>query len=187
MPAAIIPKEAVLDRLAAAFRQHGYDGASISRLSEATGLGKASLYHYFRNGKQEMAEAVFAHVGGNFQELVIAPLTRTGDPTRRLRAAARGLDEFYGRGDWSCILDLFGIGSARQIFQPQLRSVVTGFETVLSDLAQEAGVDRITARRRAEDVVVAIQGALVVARATGERKAFTRVLKELPNRLLGID
>ena len=47
MPAALISRDEVLKRLAVAFRQDGYDGASISRLSASTGLGKASLYHYF--------------------------------------------------------------------------------------------------------------------------------------------
>ncbi len=55
MPAPLLPREEVLDRLAAAFRRDGYDGASIARLSAATGLGKASLYHYFPGGKQDMA------------------------------------------------------------------------------------------------------------------------------------
>ena len=82
MPAAIVPKDEVLDRLAQAFRENGYDGASIARLSEATGLGKASLYHYFKGGKQEMAAAVLGHVGVRFSNMVIAPLRGTGQPAR---------------------------------------------------------------------------------------------------------
>jgi TetR/AcrR family transcriptional regulator, lmrAB and yxaGH operons repressor len=32
------------------FRQHGYDGATLSKISEATGLGKASLRNWaFQN------------------------------------------------------------------------------------------------------------------------------------------
>jgi AcrR family transcriptional regulator len=38
------------------FRQFGYDGVTLSKISQATGLGKASLYHYFPGGKAEMAE-----------------------------------------------------------------------------------------------------------------------------------
>lgn len=40
------------------FRQFGYDGVTLSKISQATGLGKASLYHHFPGGKDEMVETV---------------------------------------------------------------------------------------------------------------------------------
>ena len=46
-----------LPGLAEAFREHGYAGASLSVIGEATGLGRGSLYHFFPGGKREMAEA----------------------------------------------------------------------------------------------------------------------------------
>ena len=42
------------------FREYGYEGASLSKISERTGLGKASLYHHFPNGKQQMAQEVLS-------------------------------------------------------------------------------------------------------------------------------
>ena len=61
MPASLISKDEVLDRLTKTFRTSGYDGASLARLSESTGIGRSSLYHYFPGGKEEMAQAVLAH------------------------------------------------------------------------------------------------------------------------------
>ena len=55
MPAPLLSKEEVLARLMATFRSDGYDGASLAELSQRTGLGKSSLYHYFPGGKAEMA------------------------------------------------------------------------------------------------------------------------------------
>ena len=60
MPAPTSSRKRVLDQLIALFRRAGYDGVSISRISEATGLGRPSLYHYFPGGKDEMAHAVLA-------------------------------------------------------------------------------------------------------------------------------
>lgn len=51
-------KEEVIAQLTKVFRQYGYEGATLARLSEATGLGKASLYHHFPKGKEEMAAVV---------------------------------------------------------------------------------------------------------------------------------
>lgn len=40
-----MPKEEVIPKLVSVFRHYGYEGATVSRLSQATGLKKASLYH----------------------------------------------------------------------------------------------------------------------------------------------
>jgi AcrR family transcriptional regulator len=181
----VIPRQDILDRLLAAFREHGYDGASIARLSAATGLGKASLYHHFKGGKQDMAEAVLIQSGGRFSSLVIAPLRATGDPRRRLRAMTAGLSDFYARGQESCLLELFGIGPAGERFRPRLKGAIHRFQNALASVLEEAGVEGPEAASRAEDAIVALQGALVVGRATGDRSVFQRVLERLPDRLLG--
>lgn len=181
----MISRQDILDRLLAGFREHGYDGASIARLSEATGLGKASLYHHFKGGKQDMAEAVLIQSGSRFSSLVIAPLRGAGEPRRRLRAMTAGLSEFYARGQGSCLLELFGIGPAGERFRPRLKGAIHRFQNALAAVLQEAGVDGPDAASRAENAIVAIQGALVVGRATGDRSVFRRVLKHLPDGLLG--
>ena len=57
-------RSAAIPALAEAFREHGFEGASLAQLCEATGLGKGSLYHFFPGGKDEMAEVVAAIQGG---------------------------------------------------------------------------------------------------------------------------
>ena len=48
-------------------------------------------------------------------------------------------------------------------------------------LALQAGAFlKTVARQRAEDALIRIQGALVVARATGSNEPFLRVLRDLP-------
>ena len=54
MPAPLHTKEEVVERLLAVLRRDGFEGASLSVLSEATGLGRSSLYHHFPDGKSDM-------------------------------------------------------------------------------------------------------------------------------------
>ena len=185
MPAPIISKDEVLDRLTVAFRQHGYDGASVARLSEATGLGKASLYHYFPGGKTDMAAAVLAHLGDRFEELILAPL-RGGSaaPEERLNRMILGLSEFYDGGRRACVIDLFAIGGLRDTLGPSLAGAIEGWTDVLAGALEDAGVPAERARERAEDAVIAVEGALVVSRARDAVDPFQRTLAELPRRLL---
>ena len=47
MPITKVNEDELLDRLTDVFRTYGYEGASLSKISEATGLQRASLYHRF--------------------------------------------------------------------------------------------------------------------------------------------
>ena len=63
MPRVISERADALPALAEVFREHGFEGASLSLISERTGLGKGSLYHFFPGGKEEMAAAVLDDIG----------------------------------------------------------------------------------------------------------------------------
>jgi len=52
----------ILKGLTKVFRSKGYEGANLSELAQATNLKKASLYHRFPGGKQEMAVTVLTHI-----------------------------------------------------------------------------------------------------------------------------
>ncbi len=73
-------REDVLPVLGEVFREHGFEGASLSVITARTGLGKGSLYHFFPGGKEEMGQAVLAHIDGWFETEVYAPLRDDADP-----------------------------------------------------------------------------------------------------------
>lgn len=180
-----LSKDDIIQRIVAAFREHGYEGASLSILSQATGLGRSSLYHHFPNGKTDMAQAALDWVLTSFETLVIAPLQQTQQtPLQRLQACAQGLAEFYADGARSCLLNIFSIGSASIIFQTQLRASTQAMLQMFSDIAQESGIAPDTAQQRGEQAVIGIQGALVISRTLGSNEPFLRFLAQFPQQLL---
>src|SRR5687767_6837809 len=56
----VVDRADLLPLLAEVFRSHGYEGATLALISQATGLGKGSLYHFFPGGKAQMAADVLA-------------------------------------------------------------------------------------------------------------------------------
>ncbi len=184
MPAALISKQEVLDRLTRVFRKVGYDAATLSRLSEATGLVKASLYHYFPGGKQEMAAAVLARAEAWLEEHVLRPLAAPGTPLERLQAMARALDIYYAGGRDGCLLGLMSQGEARDLFQSHLRTAIERWASAIAAVLKDAGLPPQVARERGLDAVIQVQGALVVARGLGRTEPFARTLSQLPTRLL---
>ncbi len=175
----------LLDRLTDVFRKHGYEGASLTRISEATSLKRASLYHRFPGGKAEMAEAVLQRADEWLMTHALGPLQGPGEPRSRIRVMAKALSKFYGAGQHSCLLDVFSLGGENTALRNHVRASMTAWVTALAEVVREVGVPPRDARRRAQDAIARIQGTLVLSRATGDASPFQRTLRELPEKLLG--
>jgi AcrR family transcriptional regulator len=176
----------LLARLAEVFRQAGFSGASLERLAQETGLKKASLYHRFPGGKQQMAEQVLDASRGAFHALVLAPLEAPGAPRARLDAALAGLDAFYTGGKRACLLNMLAPqGREDGPFADRIKGSLERTIAVFAALAAEAGHPPDAARRRATRAVMMIHGSLVMARALGSPAPFRLMLDDLPQELLG--
>jgi AcrR family transcriptional regulator len=175
----------LLDRLGVLFRTDGYDGASLANIAEATGLRKSSLYHRFPGGKAQMAEEVTLAIAVHFTHEVLAPLSGPGTARERLTQVAERLDEFYDGGRRSCLLDTLSISDPGTAATAGLGLAADGWIAAFADLATAEGADRAEAQSRSEDAVAAIEGALVLARVTGNVQPFARSLERLPSFLLG--
>ena len=68
MARTVAERSDVIPVLAEIFREHGFEGASLSIIGEKTGLGKGSLYHFFPGGKEEMAASVLHEIDTWFRE-----------------------------------------------------------------------------------------------------------------------
>ncbi len=180
-----ITKEAVIEQIIATFREYGYEGASLSLLSKATGLGRSSLYHHFPKGKEDMANAALDAVMVSFDQLVLSPLRQTQKTSdQRVRACAKGLSEFYASGSNSCLINIFSVGTAGKMFQPYLEKRTQGLIGVFADLAKETGVSTKEAKKRGENLVIQIQGALVLSRTLNSNTPFKTLVKNIPELLL---
>jgi AcrR family transcriptional regulator len=175
----------LIHRLGTVFRAVGFDGASLTSLAEATGLQKASLYHRFPDGKEQMAREVLDAAAKWLDEHVLSVLKGGGTPKERLREVAKRLDEFYSGGRQACLLNV--MSSPYLANGPFGKSIKQMFDALIGALCAaviDAGVDRKVARHRAEQAVVRLQGSLVVSRGTGTTRLFREFVDNLPNELL---
>jgi TetR/AcrR family transcriptional repressor of lmrAB and yxaGH operons len=184
MPAPLMTKPDMLGRLMDLFRDKGFDGASLSDISESTGLGKSSLYHHFPKGKHEMALQVLAHLEEQLEGALFEPLRSSEPPGRKLDRMLDAIESFYGGGKRACLLErLCASVDARRFRRPLGRAFDRWIDAVEA-LGVESGLPRAVARRRAEDLVVRIEGALVVCAGTGNTEVFSRAIRGLRESVL---
>lgn len=173
----------VLPLLAEVFRAHGYEGATLALISEATGLGKGSLYNFFPSGKEQMATEVLASIDRWFVDKIYTPLRIAPDPVKGIADMYAATDEYFRSGQRVCLVGVVALGASRDLFGEKVKDYFAGWVDALAAALRRHGDDRAEARRKAEHAVLEIQGALVLARAFNDAKVFSRALKESEARL----
>ncbi len=176
-------RETHLPALFQLFRQQGYDGVSLANIAQATGLGKASLYHHFPGGKDEMVLATLGYAGDWLALNVLQPLGEEGDAQELLEEMCDRLSQLYDEGRQPCILGTLTLGPVRDDLHEVVKQGLARFIEAIAQLLIKAGLDPRSAQERSEDAVVMIQGSLLVSRGLDDPTPFQRALDQLPAKL----
>ena len=180
-----MPKEEITTELIPVFRYYGYEGATVARLSKATGLKKASLYHHFPGGKEQMAIAVLEQVSDYLDKQIFAPLRSDKPADKRVLDMTEGVAKFYESGKAPCLLAVMSLGEADNLFHQQLEQSLKKWLDELSMAIEDTGIAPHEARLRAESALITIQGALVLVRITNDARLFERAISKVSQILLG--
>jgi TetR/AcrR family transcriptional repressor of lmrAB and yxaGH operons len=165
--------------LAESFREHGFEGASVSALCAATGLGKGSLYNFFPGGKEEMAAAVLADVDAWFTASVFAPLrdAQAGEHAA-VGAMFDAVTAYFRSGRRICLQGAFALGRERDLFAGTIAGYFERWIAALAAALRAAGHREQAARAAAVETVAAIQGAIVLSRALADPEVFLQVIEQ---------
>jgi TetR/AcrR family transcriptional regulator, lmrAB and yxaGH operons repressor len=176
-------RQEIVEKLSDVFRRDSYSGASLTDLAAAVGLGKASLYQKFPEGKAQMGAEVLAEIGRSLENQVLSVLRQEGAPTTRLVKMLTAVGNFYQGGQVSCLIDTLSLGEAGRLYREALTVAIERWQSALADLAREAGYAPAKAAAWAEEVLITIEGSLVLARARNDPQVFRRALKRLARTL----
>lgn len=174
----------VVRQLREVFRRFGYEGATLTRISDQTGLGRASLYHHFPNGKDEMIHAVLVQTEETFEGEILARLHSDLAPEQRIKTVLEHLWDHYKGGSTTCFLAVLALTSNEGDLGAGIQRVFRKWISEFAQTIQEAGIPYDEAQARAEDAVLRIQGALVLAHALNDPLPFQRVMLALNKSLL---
>ncbi|WP_279601203.1 TetR/AcrR family transcriptional regulator [Methylobacterium sp. E-045] len=166
-----------LPALAEAFREHGFEGASLSMLSKASGLGKGSLYNFFPGGKEEMMEAVLADINRWFATTIFSPLEHGRDPAAAITSMIEDVTAYFRSGGRICLVGSIGLNSSGGAFRDRVKTYFARWMSALTHCLEAGGVPPSLAMQLAEETVSGIQGAIVLARALGEEATFLRIVR----------
>jgi TetR/AcrR family transcriptional repressor of lmrAB and yxaGH operons len=164
-------RAALIETAATLFRRQGYAATGLNQVLDEAGVKAGSLYHHFPGGKQELAAAVVESAGGGIEQVLRAALTQDAPVAdvvdRWLDVSAAGLAADCRDG---CPVEPIATESvhASELVR---RAAARAFDSWCAAIAERLGRDgwdTARAREAALAVVSIIEGALVLARTSGD-------------------
>ena len=161
------------DRIIAAtnelFRRHGYNGTSLSQISEASGATIGSIYHFFAGGKEALAVEVIDTTGAVYQQLFESIIADAPDCASGFDAVFVGAARVLEETDF---IDPCPIGTiareAANTNEPLRLAASRAFRSWIDAAAahlRRAGVEQGVAEDLAALFVATIEGSFVLSRA----------------------
>jgi len=164
----------ILDAAALIFSQHGIDGASMSQIADASGVSKATIYHYFASKDALILALVQRLFDADQPEL--AQLAASDAPAAdRLRAYSLDLVQLLeqNRVLAPIIAEIRARADRMEAIQPVMRAYFAGYIHAFTEVIQQ-GIDdgELRGSLHAGDAALAyvalIEGAILIAQHTDQ-------------------
>jgi TetR/AcrR family transcriptional repressor of lmrAB and yxaGH operons len=163
------------------FRRQGYASTGLQQIVAESGAPKGSLYHYFPNGKEALGESAIVLAGGLVCEMLEELAARHREPAAFLRAYCKVMAGWMEESGFAS-----GCPIATTLLETAPHSAaitaageraIDGWIAVVGGVFERGGLPRREARTRAQLVISAMEGALVLARVRRSARPILDVAK----------
>ncbi|SCY10280.1 transcriptional regulator, TetR family [Paenibacillus polysaccharolyticus] len=182
MTRTVFEKSDVIPLVTEVFRELGYEGASLSKITSRTRLSKGSLYYFFPGGKDEMVAEILTHIDQWFVKNIFEPLEKN-EPREAIDHMWQEVDTYFQSGQRICLIGAFALDGTRDRFATVIQQYFIRWIEALSAALVQTGISKETANQLSEEIIASIQGALVLSRALNDESFFERTLANLSQRV----
>lgn len=137
MPVKKIDKQELLQRCWEVFNRHGYHGASVSMLAEATGLGKPGLMHH-HSSKENLMRAVVAYAQEILRSTVFSVAQEDLPPEQRLEKLLRRQNRLVKIERQGCFFANTALETGREgLFNDAIQAIWDEWKQVVSGILSD--------------------------------------------------
>lgn len=181
-------RQRMVEAASALLERQGYAATGLKQILEKSGTPRGSLYFHFPGGKEELALAVIERHRERFAQGIEQATRAAPSALHAATLLVEGLADDVATRDCALGCPVAAVTFEMAERSPALRRAAAAtfdrWSALLASVLVEEGVTAAEARARSRSVLSAIEGALVLCRAYGNRGPLDDVRKVLP-RLLG--
>lgn len=179
----------MVDAGAALLARRGYGVTMLDVIKEAQ-APRGSIYYHFPGGKDELVVDVAARIGAELRHLVAVMARRNPEVVDFLGALVQHHAKRLAQSDFTEGCPLLGITVSVDIESAEIRDALfvafRGWVDAISDALRDKGLDAPAAARLASTTVAAVEGAIVLGRATRSRQPLDDFHALLPALVAGL-
>ena len=175
------PRDRMVTSAMQLFREHGVAGTALSEVIEHSNAPRGSIYHYFPDGKAQLAEEATA-LGGRLMGKTISSWMAAHGPVESINLIVDMYRKLLRDSDFSVGCPVVA-GALEGGESPGAREIAgeafASWESTLSAALWQHGIPAKRADTLASMIVCAIEGAIIVAKAQRNMRPLDRVGDEL--------
>jgi len=176
-----VHKEKLVRTAMRLFRRQGYASTGLQQIVAESGAPKGSLYHYFPSGKKALGEAAVTLAGGMILEMLSELAARHPEPKAFLRAYCRVMAEWMAesgfRSGCPVATTLLETAPGSPAITAAGARALDGWIGVVAGVLSDGGMAPREARSRAQLIVAAMEGALLLSRVRRSTRPILDVAK----------
>lgn len=176
-------REAIVRAAATLFRRHGFAATGVNEIVAESGAPKGSLYHYFPEGKDQIAEAAVRFAGAGTVATLEQLARETSSGAALVQAYCKLVAEWMAKSgfrDGSPIATtLLEAAPRSEKITAAGREVFDNWRDVIARKLRDDGFGKVEANRLALLSIAAIDGALILARVQGSSAPIDDVARAL--------
>ena len=180
-------RRAIVDAAVTLFRQKGYSATGLSDIVELSGAPKGSLYHYFPDGKAQIADAAVREAGRRVVATVEELALKAKSAGELVKAHARLLAKWMSQSGWRDGSPITTVLLENAPSDPEVtaagREAHAEWRRILAARLAADGFPARRAERLAGLAIAALDGALVQARVEQSGTPLLAAAEELDSLL----
>jgi len=173
----------MVDATARLLTTQGYHGTGLGQVLAEARAPKGSLYFHFPGGKEELAAEAVRRAAAEWREAVLAVVATAPNPLRAIRAVCELLAsrlEASGFQDGCPVATIALEASATSdLICEATTEAYRTWQQLIEDRLRALGLPEARAARLATTVLAAVEGGLVLAKASRSGEPLRRVGAEL--------
>jgi AcrR family transcriptional regulator len=175
-------RERMIVSAALLLREKGLTGTSFGDVIEHSGAPRGSIYHHFPDGKEQLVEEAVRYAG-DYIAASIDRAARSGDPLAALREFTTAWRTVLAASDFRAGCPVVAVAVEAHDDDSALTAAASEafarWQTALARLLRDRGLTPARSRRLATTAVAALEGAVVLCRASRDLQPLTDVGDEL--------
>lgn len=163
-------RQKIIDKAADLFERQGYHATGLNQIVQESGTPRGSLYYYFPDGKEELAAAAVGNQGALVRQHLTQDLRAFDDPAEAVYHMITQIAGYVERADCAGGAPLAGItleaSATSERLRQACRAAYWGMRETVERKLLDAGYNAERAAQLATLVTSAIDGAIILSRAT---------------------